>query len=172
VHGIVHEHGGHILVDSSAGGSAFRLLLPVHEGEASAPAPRAEAPARRARAPLSGRVLLVDDEASVRDFMRELLQGWGLEVTVAASPAEALAAFDADAARWDLVITDQTMPGMTGLDLARALLARRPGLPVILYSGHLDPVASRELEAAGVRELLAKPVEPALLHVLLKRHLS
>jgi CheY-like chemotaxis protein len=172
VHGIVHEHSGHILVDSSAGGSRFRILLPALDGAAAASLPRTGQPAGKARAQLRGRVLVVDDEPSVRGFMREMLQGWGLETTIAASPAQALEAFDADPARWDLVITDQTMPGMTGLALARELLARRADLPVILYSGHLDPVAQRELESAGVRELLAKPVEPALLHILLKRHLS
>jgi CheY-like chemotaxis protein len=69
------------------------------------------------------------------------------------------------------VITDQTMPRMTGLELARELAAIRPGVPVILYTGYADGVMDAHLEAAGVRALLKKPVEPAQLLALLRVHL-
>jgi DNA-binding NarL/FixJ family response regulator len=69
------------------------------------------------------------------------------------------------------VITDQTMPGTTGFTLARELLERRPGLAVILCTGHLDDIAQRELESAGIRGLLHKPVEPDELYGLLRSEL-
>jgi CheY-like chemotaxis protein len=65
--------------------------------------------------------------------------------------------------RFDAVITDQSMPRMTGLQLARALHALRPALPVILYTGYAEGLATSELEAAGIRKVLAKPVEPGAL---------
>jgi CheY-like chemotaxis protein len=118
---------------------------------------------------LKGRVLVVDDEAPLAEFMRELLSGWGLEATAITNPRRALQAFRADAHSYDLVITDLAMPGSTGFGLARELLAVRPDLPVILYTGHIDPIAERELESAGIRALLPKPVEPDKLHGLLAR---
>jgi len=170
VHGIVHECRGHIVVENRAqSGSRFRILLPpLAAGSGAAEvAPRAPAAAMR-RAALAGRVMVVDDDAPVADFMRELLQSWGLQAVSITSPHTALQAFTADPAAFDVVITDLAMPGTTGFGFARELLARRPGLPVILYTGHIDPIAQREIESAGIRALLPKPVDPDRLHGLLK----
>ena len=122
--------------------------------------------------PDGGRILVIDDEAPVAEFMRELLEGWGIQATAMTSARDALAAFTADPGAYDLVITDQTMPGTTGFSLARELLGKRPGLPVILCTGHLDAVARRELESAGIRALLHKPVEPEELYGLLRAELQ
>ena len=113
-------------------------------------------------------MLVVDDEASVGEFMRELLESWGLEAATLTSPARARETFT----DYDVVITDQTMPGTTGFELARELIARRPGLPVILYTGHSDRITQRDVEAAGIRALLHKPVEPDQLYGLLKAQLN
>ena len=151
-HGIVHEHGGHILVDSLANErTKFRVLLPAPDAaaaEALPPARAAGAPAR-ARARLSGRVLVADDEQVIREFMAELLGSWGLEVAVFADGAAARDAVQADPQRYDLVITDQTMPQLTGIALARELARLRPGLPVILYTGYAEDLSPRELREAG-----------------------
>jgi PAS domain S-box-containing protein len=177
VHGIVHEHRGHIVVQNglAAGGRrgcSFRILLPpLAAGAGVAADAPLTAPKIGRRQPLRGRVLLVDDEATIADFMRELLAGWGLEVTAVTTPHAALEAFSADPQSYDLVITDLAMPRTTGFALARELLARRPGLPVILSTGHIDPAAWRDLEAAGIRALLHKPVEPEALYGLLRTHL-
>ena len=121
---------------------------------------------------LAGRVLVVDDEQSVREFMRELLENWGLTVAVAAGGVQAKAMLDAAPDSVDVVITDQTMPRLTGLDLASHLRSIRPELPVILYSGYLEGLSEDEARAAGVSALLRKPVQPAELFELLQISLS
>ncbi len=174
VHGIVHEHRGHILVHSAAGGGAeFRILYPAlsEAAEHLAHVQHEPAPARPARR-LAGRVLVADDESAILDFMRELLGGWGLEVVTAGNGADARAAFLQDPRGFDLVISDQTMPRMTGLELARHILALRPDLPVLLYTGYSDGLTEQDTAAAGVRALLRKPLEVAELLDLLKHHLA
>jgi len=173
-HGIVHEHGGHILVDSMPNDrTKFQVLLPAPAGGAAAlPEGRAPGSAAPARARLSGRVLVVDDEPSIREFMADLLGGWGLEVDVLADGAAARDAVAADPQRFDLVITDQTMPQLTGLGLARVLRRLRPGLPVILYTGYAEDLSPQELREAGVLQLVRKPVEPAQFFPLLATHLA
>jgi PAS domain S-box-containing protein len=172
VHGVVHENGGHVLVDSRRGnGTTFRVLLPLAD-DSTGSAPSGQEGRRAVRAPLRGRVLLVEDEQSVLGFMRELLQGWGLTVVAARDPADALDWFKREPDRFDLVLTDQTMPGMTGLELARALVAERPELPILLYSGRSELLSMEVAAAAGIRRLLPKPVEPAALHAALREALA
>jgi len=173
-HGIVHDHGGHILVDSLPNErTKFQVLLPAPEaGGATQPAGPAAGEAAPARVRLSGRVLVVDDEQAIREFMADLLGGWGLEVDVLADGAAARDAVAADPQRFDLVITDQTMPHLTGLKLARVLSRLRPGLPVILYTGYAEDLSPQELREAGVLKLVRKPVEPAQFFPLLAAHLA
>ena len=171
VHGIVHEHGGHIVVESVPGrGATFRVLFPVLRADGDAIEHETlpgYVPASR-KVALRGRVLLVDDEEMVVGFMRELLEGWGLEVTAKRSGPDARQIFADEPDRYDLVITDQTMPRMTGLELASELATIRPGLPVILYTGYADGVMDAQVKSAGVRALLKKPAEPAQLLALLR----
>jgi PAS domain S-box-containing protein len=167
VHGVVHEHGGHVLVESRRGvGTTFRVLLPLaaedSDDDGSAAETRVEP-----RSALRGRVLLVEDEQSVLGFMRELLQGWGLTVVGARNPVDALDWFAREPERFDAVLTDHTMPVMTGLELARALIARRPDLPVLLYSGRSELLDAHTAAACGVRKVLSKPVDARVLHAAL-----
>jgi len=175
VHGIVHEYGGHIMVEATPGGGAtFRVLLPPHDDAQADVATAAGAPSdcTPGTPPLSGRVLVVDDEAIVGELMAELLASRGLDVTVKSDPVEAMRWFDEAPERVDLVLTDQTMPRMTGLELAQRLTAERPDLPVVLYTGYADDVGPGELRRHGVAAQLRKPVEPAVLVELLRSHLS
>ncbi|MDH5245896.1 MAG: PAS domain S-box protein, partial [Betaproteobacteria bacterium] len=174
VHGIVHECGGHITVDSTPGdGATFRVLFPpLAEGRADEDRGTSTETVSGRRAPLiSGRVLVVDDEPMVGEFMAELLTSRGLAVTLKADPLEALRWYSEDPDRVDLVLTDQTMPRMTGLELAQRLTTERPELSVILCTGYSGDVGAGELRQHGVTALLKKPIEPASLVELLQSHL-
>ena len=174
-HGIVHEHGGHILVDTLLNErTKFKVLLPAPSAAAAgAPAAAAEggAAAAPARARLAGRVLVVDDEEVIREFMADLLDGWGLEVEVQPDGGAARERIAGDPARFDLVITDQTMPQLTGLALAREVSQLRPGLPVILCTGYAEDLSQQDLRDARVAALLRKPIEPAQFFPVLAAHL-
>ena len=171
VHGIVHEHGGHILVDTAAGlGARFRIALPAARGASAAVT--AAAPGGKESGRLAGSVLVVDDEDMVLELMGDLLSGWGLEVTLKSNAVDARYAFAAEPQRYDLVLTDHTMPRVTGLELARDIHRIRAGTPVILYTGYGDDIPREELAAANVHTLARKPVDPAELFALLKTSLK
>lgn len=175
VHGIVHDHGGHVLVDTVPGeGTRFHILLPPIIPGTSDLQPRDDqvsAPAPVTYRSLAGRVLVVDDEPMVAEYMGDLLTGWGLHTTITSSGAEALEQITSSAQAFDLVITDQTMPRMTGLQLSQQLQRTRPELPVILYTGFSEQLTDTEASEAGVIGLLRKPVDLKSLYELLAQHL-
>ncbi|HQR48585.1 MAG TPA: hybrid sensor histidine kinase/response regulator, partial [Steroidobacteraceae bacterium] len=175
VHGIVHEHDGHVVVESSPGhGARFRVLFPALTGAAQHPKgePDSGGKVRAARPVLAGSVLVVDDEESVGEFMRELLESWGLRATSTPSPEAALELLQAAPARFDVVITDQSMPRLTGLRLARRIHEIRPDLPVVLYTGHGEGLSGDEVDAARLCAVIRKPVDPTLLSQTLARCLQ
>jgi PAS domain S-box-containing protein len=173
VHGIVHENGGHLVVETAAGGgTAMRVLLPPLP--ATTPGVHAvpgTGRARVARSTLRGRVLVVDDEQAVGEYMRDLLESWGLDTVFVSGATQARAVFAADTERFDMVITDQTMPRMTGLELARELVSMREDLPVLLYSGLNDGIAKPQLDDGAVCAVINKPVDPQKLFALLRNYL-
>jgi PAS domain S-box-containing protein len=170
VHGIVHECAGHILVDSLIGqGSTLRVLLPLRFEESSeGERPPEEGARARPDSSLKGRILLVDDEPAVAEFMQDLLESWGLQVRVYHSGVEACEAFADDPEAVDMAILDQTMPKMNGLESARRLLERRPDLPAILYTGYSEGLTEAIVAQAGLRALLRKPIDEAQLRDLLQ----
>lgn len=103
---------------------------------------------------------------------RDILGELGYEVTAARDGVEALGIFRTQAHCFDLVITDMTMPGMTGADLSRQVLRLRPEIPIILCTGHSDLIVEDEAKALGVREFLMKPYSISVIAELIRRVLE
>ena len=110
--------------------------------------------------PAAGRrILFVDDEAAIARLAQVMLRSLGHTATTFGKPHEGLAAVRADPRAFDLVITDLTMPGMTGVDLARGIREVRPDMPIILSSGYADEVPEETLKSLGIVQVLPKPFQ-------------
>ena len=160
VHGIVQKHGGCITVDSRVGkGSRFDIYLPATE-TTPLRAVIAEAPDAR---PGEGNehVLLVDDEENVIAMQRDMLTDMGYRVTSEKDGKRALELVRREPYRFDLVITDQTMPGMSGLELAREIAVVRADLPVILCTGYSRAVTPESVRELGLKACVRKPFSRA-----------
>ncbi|MNV65106.1 Alkaline phosphatase synthesis transcriptional regulatory protein PhoP [compost metagenome] len=120
------------------------------------------------QARLRGRVAVVDDEGIVAEFMAERLSQWGLDVGLWCDAEQASEQLLNDPYAWDLVILDQCMPRLTGLQLARRLLAARADLPIALYTGFSEQLDEAEVLAQGIRTLMRKPLDQARLHAWLR----
>ncbi len=154
VHGIVQDHGGAILVNSAPGeGAVFELFFPVYEGEGAS-----KSTDRKPLPTGAERILFVDDEKPLIDIGKKILERLGYTVEARSSSHEALEVFRADPLHFDLVITDMTMPEMTGEDLARKIIAIRPDIPVILCTGFIKSARPERWRQTGIRELLGKPL--------------
>lgn len=168
VHGIVQSHQGAITVESKAGhGTTFHVFFPVAATEAEA--------IPFTNGPLPGgseHILFLDDEMVLAHMGKEMLKRLGYRVTVRTSSVEAFEAFRAQPEKFDLVITDQTMPNMTGEELAKKILAIRPEIPIILYTGYSTLIDEAKAKAAGIKELVAKPIEKALLAKTIRKVLE
>lgn len=157
LHGLVHSAGGHVLVETTPGtGTRFEVLLPKSLRRETPPA--TSGPPLHAERQFDGRILVVDDEPAVAGFLATLLRNFGGKVEVAADAVEALRLINAAGAPPDLVITDQTMPHMTGIELAATLSSRYPNLPILLCTGYGNAVDESAARAAGIRRVLHKPV--------------
>jgi PAS domain S-box-containing protein len=172
VHGIVHDHGGHLVLHTAPGaGACFEVWLPRAGADAADAAPAGRAtPA--AAPPLQGRVLLVEDDAMVGEYLTERLRGWGLAPTWIRDPLAALALLQDAAQRFALLITDQTMPGLTGLQLAERVGALRPALPRLLISGNAEAFEPAALQRAGIVAALPKPLDETRLRSHLQHWLA
>ncbi len=152
-HGIVKKHGGHITVESKSDkGSTFQVFLPRVEKEVKPEIVPTESLPKG-----SERILFVDDEISLVKLNKLQLEQLGYRVETKTSPVEALELFRTDSEGFDLVITDMTMPHMTGDRLTNELLKIQPDIPVILCTGHSDKMNKEKAKESGIRFLVMKP---------------
>jgi signal transduction histidine kinase/ActR/RegA family two-component response regulator len=170
VYGIVSESQGSISVASRKGeGSRFEIYLP--RADAATLATEARGAKERERG-AGQRILLVDDEAPLLEMMAMLLRRLGYRPTEYSNPQQALAAFEADPRGYDLVLTDEAMPGMPGTALARGVRKARPDMPVLMITGRAEEPLMRAATEAGVAEVLLKPIESRELAAALARHVA
>jgi PAS domain S-box-containing protein len=154
VHGVVQSNGGDISIESTVGkGTTIRIYLPVTE-ELIAQKGDTDTHA----GPMGHeRILFVDDEQMLIDMNKELLTGQGYTVTCRKHSGEALSYIRENAGEIDILVTDQTMPGMTGIELAKEALTIRHDLPIILCTGFSSDVSADHATTLGIKRVVMKP---------------
>ncbi len=155
VQGIINSCGGHITVYSEPGrGATFRVYLPCSSENTSEKSPEIQTPMPTG----TEHIMVVDDEKTIVDLMIAMLKARGYTVTGCVGSLQALGVFQENPHRFDLVVTDMTMPHMTGAQLAKALRTIRPDIPLIVCTGFSDLINEKKAAAMGFQRYLMKPV--------------
>lgn len=163
-HGIIESYGGAITVESTLGqGATFHVYFPVVQEEAKGAEELEVAPRGKER------ILFVEDEEILAKMGKEMLEMIGYTVIAHNRSLEALETFLNQPDQFDIVITDLTMPGMTGIDLAQRILRVRPELPIILCTGYSNVVSEASAKAIGIREFVLKPLAMSSIAQLIRK---
>ncbi len=168
VHGIVKSHGGEIQVASEPEkGTSFHLYFPLLESpidleeDKKAPLPKG-----------NERVLLVEDEWTLAEMEKKMLENLGYSVVAATSSLKAMQIFIHNPDQFDIVITDQTMPQVSGMELASSILKIRPDIPIILSTGFSKSVTKEKTESIGIKEIIIKPFDMHQFAALVRKTLD
>jgi CheY-like chemotaxis protein len=155
IHGIMKNYGGGIVLNTTPGaGTRFDLYFPLEHDPAVETTTIEEAvPTGRER------ILFIDDEAMIVEIAEQILTRLGYQVTGCSDPAEGLALLSAESCDVDLLVTDMSMPGMTGDQLIERMRKIHPTLPAILCSGHSERIPTQTFEQLNIAAVLNKPVE-------------
>jgi signal transduction histidine kinase/ActR/RegA family two-component response regulator len=154
VHGIINNYGGAIVVDSTPGkGTTFMIYLPKY-GEDALESDKSN------KKPLKGDeyILFVDDEPEITFMGKKMLENLGYKVTISSNSISALEEFKRDPDRYSLLVTDQSMPNISGTELAIMMKEIRPGLRVIIITGYADNLSDEILAQSGISEVILKPM--------------
>jgi len=169
VYGIIKAHGGDITVTSDPGsGTTFSILLP----EVSVPVETKQDENNTALLSGNEHILFVDDEETLTVLAKMLLEPLGYKVTTIQSSKEALALFQKAPEQFDLVITDLTMPYMTGYALAQKLISFKPDIPVILCTGNDEMLVENKEKELSIKAVLTKPVNRKVLAETIRKVLD
>jgi CheY-like chemotaxis protein len=170
VHGIVHSHGGLATVESTLGqGTTFKLYFPKIESEDDVQDKNEDAD------PLpvcNERIIVVDDEDSIVRLTQSRLESLGYQVTARISSSEVLDLFRSNPNAYDLVITDQTMPRMTGEQLAKELIKIQPSISIVMCTGYSSRIDADKASSIGIRAFIMKPVDREKLAKIVRKVLD
>lgn len=166
---IVEGHGGHILVETKPGsGTTFKLFFPPAQATTKDRPDEISKAVNNQYKGQGQKILIVDDEQALTDFLSEILESHGYECTTSNQSTEALSLVEKNPGHFDLLITDQTMPQLLGTDLVEKIREVRPDLPVILTTGYSDSISREQAEERGIN-YLDKPLDLPLLQATMAK---
>jgi PAS domain S-box-containing protein len=156
VNKIVHESKGHIIVDTSPEGTTFNVLFEVATGLS-----KTEKKTATLEKPVdtNKHILVVDDDNTIAKYLEEMFTQCGYKVSLFTDPTQALTAFKENPSSFDMLLTDQTMPMITGAELAQKAMSIRPEIPVVICTGHSDLIDEEKAADMNIKEFLRKPIE-------------
>lgn len=170
IHGIVQDYKGFVKVESELGkGTTFHVHIPVIE---QASEELNEFNENEVLTGVNERILFVDDERDIINMNKKVLEGLDYQVEAISDSLNALEKFRSDPDKFDLLITDQTMPNLTGFELSQEVLQIKPDMPIILCTGYSSVISEKDALAIGIKKYVKKPIDRKILALLCKEVLD